>query len=256
MLPAIRSTQRVVVRHGWRDRRHVPIVVVGSIGSANGARQGPRRHAFGRGPQGGADADAGPLRRQRRLPLRPAVHRHDRPRPRRRHRRHRRRPGDRRGVGPGVTARRSPRRPHPPARGDDRRDVRHGRRRGRGRRQPWRRLVRRRTADPGDHQDRVRRRVDRLDRRPRAVRAARPRRRCHRDVLGARPADRRELARRAHGADVVALGIRSRGGRRACRWAILFIRVGPDPARQHVAVTAPTTRLAPARGWRSSACSA
>ena len=29
---------------------------------------------------------------------------------------------------------------------------------------------------------------------------------------------------------------------------ILFIRVGPDPARQHVAVTAPTTRLAPG-GW-------
>ena len=47
--------------------------------------------------------------------------------------------------------------------------------------------------DPGDHQDRVRRRVDRLDRRPRAVRAAWPCRRCHRDVVGARLADRREL---------------------------------------------------------------
>ena len=36
---------------------------------------------------------------------------------------------------------------------------------------------------------------------------------------------------------------------------LLFVRVGSDPPRQHIAVSAPTGHLARAGGWRSSGCS-
>ena len=126
------------------------------------------------------------------------------------------------------------------------------RRRGGGS-EPRHRDVRRRALRRGAVEDRVRREPRHVDRRSRAVRAAGSRRRPDRDVVGARPAPRRERARTRHRRVVLAMGLRRRscrGGRHGGRH-----RSAPSgrPSRQRCH---PTRRTPPivAPASRSAAC--